>query len=171
MCCHNAKGMRLATEELLSRGRRRFALIGGPLTFFSSGRRRAGAVDTLTKQGMSLVGEETGDYTVEGGYDAARRLFSDTRPDALLCSNDAMAIGALTAAREMGLRVPDDMSVIGFDDIQMASWPTFNLSTVRNPIDASVDRIMELLERRLETPMKPAKTVYTEPVLKLRGTH
>ncbi|WP_421703118.1 LacI family DNA-binding transcriptional regulator [Aliiroseovarius sp.] len=171
VCCHNAQGMRMATEELLSRGRNRFALISGPQAFFSSGRRRAGLIETLAERDMTLIGEETGDYTVEGGYDAARRLFSNARPDALLCSNDAMAIGALTAAREMGLSVPGDMSVIGFDDIQMASWPTFNLSTVRNPIDASVDRIMELLERRLETPMKPAETVYTDPVLKLRGTH
>jgi len=171
VCCQNTQGMRMATEALLARGRRRFALIGGPDTFFSSGRRRAGALEALSERGMGLIGEATGDYTVEGGYAAAQALLRDTRPDAILCSNDAMAIGALTAARELGLIVPDDLAVFGFDDIQMASWPTFNLSTVRNPIDASVDRIMELLERRLQTPMKPAKTIYTIPELKLRGTH
>ena len=171
VCCRNAEGTRLATAALLERGRRRFALIGGPASFYSSGRRRAGVIETLAEQGLSLVAEEPGDYTVEAGHAATLSLLARTQPDALICTNDAMAIGALTAARESGLSVPDDLSIVGFDDIEMASWPTFNLSTVRNPIDISVDRIMELLERRLATPMKPAKTVYTDPTLVLRGTH
>ena len=171
VCCRNARGMRLAGEMLIRKGRRRFAFIGGPEDFYSSAERRAGLLEALKANGLALVAEARGDYTVESGQDLAERLLQRHAVDALLCANDAAAIGALTAARQLGLDVPGDLSLVGFDDISLAKWQAYNLTTVRNPIDESVNRIIELLQSRLETPAKPSETVFVDPFLVLRGTH
>lgn len=171
VCCRNADGTRLATELLIGRGRRKFGFVTGPEEFFSTAERRDGALGALKAAGLILQGEVQSDYTVEGGHDAARALLQRTELDALICTNDAMAIGALAAAADLNIRVPDELAVIGFDDIAMAKWPTFNLTTVRNPIEASVDAILELLERRLADPGKVSETRWVHPYVVERGTH
>lgn len=171
VCCRNADGTRMATEALLAKGRRRFGFLGGPEDFYSSQQRRNGVVETLAGAGLSLTAERKSDYTVEGGHAAAAGMVAEHALDALICANDAMAIGALSAAREGGVAVPDDLSIVGFDDIAMARWPMFRLSTVHNPIDASIAGIITLLERRLADPSKASETIYVKPVFTPRGTH
>lgn len=171
VCCRNADGMHMITNLLVNRGRRRFGFLSGPEEFYSSSRRRAGVLDALNKAGLELVAERPSDYSVESGYDAARSLLSRNRLDAVICANDATAIGALSAARELSLNVPDDLAIVGFDDIAMAKWPTFNLTTVRNPIDAAVDAIVELLERRLIDPSRTEECIFLDPLIIERGTH
>ncbi len=171
VCCKNADGTRKATKVLLERGRKRFGFITGAPSFASSADRRSGVISTLDQAGLSLVAEETGEFTVEAGYRASMKLFKANNLDALICANDASAIGALTAARELGLDVPVDMSIVGFDDIEMARWPTFNLSTVNNPIDLSVEHVIWLLERRLAEPAKDSETLLIDPFFVPRGTH
>lgn len=83
-----------------------------------------------------------------------------------------MAIGALNAARDvLGLCVPEDLAIIGFDDIDMASWACFNLTTVRNPIDRTVEEIMRLVVSRLAEPGRRSEIVSLTPALVRRGTH
>ncbi|MFW2589445.1 LacI family DNA-binding transcriptional regulator [Sagittula sp. SSi028] len=171
VCCLNADGTAQATRVLLERGRRRIGFIGGPSGFYSSGERLRGVTETLDTTGLSLQACSHGDYTVDSGYSAARTMLAAHQIDGLICANDATAIGALTAARDMGIDVPKALSVIGFDDIGMAKWPTFNLTTVRNPIDAAVSHIVDLLERRLAQTDKPAEMRHTHPRVVLRGTH
>jgi DNA-binding LacI/PurR family transcriptional regulator len=171
VCCRNALGMQIATQALVDRGRRRFGYIAGASGFGSSADRKAGVLQALGEAGLSLLVEEAGEFTVEAGYCAAVRMFEAHQLDALVCANDASAIGALAAARELGLDVPGALSIVGFDDIEMAGWPMFNLSTVNNPIDEAVEQVIWLLERRLADPGKESETVLIDPYFVPRGTH
>ncbi len=171
VCCRNREGMAKGVEVLLARGRQNFGFIGGPDTFAASADRRAGALEALHAVGLSLMAEETGAFTVQSGYDAALRLSDLHRLDALICTNDAMAIGALSALRDQGRLVPQDISVIGFDDIEMARWPAIQLTTLRNPIDALVTAVLDLLERRAAHPAKAREMVWLDAEVILRATH
>jgi LacI family transcriptional regulator len=127
-------GSYAAVHHLLSRGAERIAMITGPhLTAANrmSGYRRALA-DAGKQELRSLV--VTGDFTRAGGRAAMTRLMRGRRrPDAVFCANDLTAIGALDAARELGLKVPQDVRVVGFDDIDAASLVSPALTTVANP--------------------------------------
>lgn len=171
ICCRNADGSAAATRLLVEKGRCNIAYIRGPESYSSSQEREDGMRHVLNETGLAPVTVEQGDYTVESGYEAAKRILDHHDIDALQCANDAMAIGALGLMRERGIPVPDALSVVGFDDISMASWPGVNLTTVRNPIDATVDHIVDLLERRLSDPDKSPEVAYIDPSMVLRGTH
>ena len=129
-------GGRLAGRHLGELGHTRVGLLSGPPTFRSAFERRAGLEEGLAEFGVTLAPEnvEVGAYTFESGLEAAARLLQRSpRPTAIFAGNDEMAAGALHAARRAGLTVPDDLSVIGFDDFQIASrvWPP--LTTIRAP--------------------------------------
>ena len=83
-----------------------------------------------------------------------------------------MALGAMAAARhEFGMSVPADLSVIGFDDVAMAAWPEFGLSTIRNDMERTVSHILRMLDERLNAPEKQGETVLIEPEFISRNTH
>ena len=126
----------LAGRHFAELGHRRVGFISGPLTFRSSHERRGGFEDGLREHGLSLSPEYVaeGAYTFESGLEGATTLLAMTpRPTAIFAGNDEMAAGVLHAARRAGLSVPEDLSVVGFDDFQIASrvWPP--LTTVRAP--------------------------------------
>ena len=172
VCCNNAEGMLAATRHLVAGGRKRFCYIGGPDGFFSAPQRRQGVVQGLAEHGLELIAERAGDYTAQCGHRLATEfLTSQTNMDALICANDAMAIGALSALGEHGVDVPRDVAVVGFDDIAMADWPAFRLTTVRNPMDPLVDTVIDLLEKRLADPSHPTETIFLATELVLRETH
>ena len=125
-----------AAAHLLASGHRRIGFIGGPAGFRSAHERRAGFEAALAAAGLALGEAQVaaGDYSFAGGQAAAARLLdADPRPTAIFACNDEMAAGALHAARARGLAVPDDLSIIGFDDSAIAAhlWPP--LTTVRWP--------------------------------------
>jgi LacI family transcriptional regulator len=129
--------VREATGHLIQQGHRLIGLVEGPDGFRSAQERRLGFEDALREAGLSLPRSliVRGNYTFETGVTAANLLFDLTpRPTAVFASNDEMAAGVVFAARERGITVPDDLSVIGFDDTPIAAhiWPP--LSTVRWPI-------------------------------------
>ena len=129
--------VREATGHLIQQGHKLIGLIEGPDGFRSAQERRLGFEDAIHAAGLSLPRSliARGNYTFETGVTAANRLFDLTpRPTAIFASNDEMAAGVVYAARERGITVPDDLSVIGFDDTPIAAhiWPP--LTTVRWPI-------------------------------------
>lgn len=129
--------VREATGYLVQHGHRLIGLIEGPDGFRSARERRLGFEDAIKAAGLSLPRSliARGNYTFETGVTAANRLFDlSPRPTAIFASNDEMAAGVVFAARERGITVPDDLSVIGFDDTPIAAhiWPP--LTTVRWPI-------------------------------------
>ncbi|MBX9801186.1 MAG: LacI family DNA-binding transcriptional regulator [Caulobacteraceae bacterium] len=134
---HDSRGAARAARHLAELGHRRIAFISGPDTFRSSHERGRGFAEGLAEHGLTLdpayVRRAT--YTFESGVEAATELLAlPQRPTAIFAGNDEMAIGVMKAARDAGLDVPRDLSIVGFDDLPMASrvWP--NLTTVRLPI-------------------------------------
>jgi DNA-binding LacI/PurR family transcriptional regulator len=88
-------------------------------------------------------------FSYDAGYQAALRLHDrDPRPDAIFCANDILALGALEALRgELGLNVPDDVSLAGFDNILMSGWPSHSLTTYHYPVQRMIAQTIELIER------------------------
>jgi LacI family transcriptional regulator len=125
-------GITQAVNHLLSLGHRRIAFISGPEALTSARVRRATFLKCLKRHGISERLVEEGNHKIDGGLRAMARLLQ--RPDpptAILASNDQTAIGALSGIRQAGLHVPDDISVVGFDDIDMARFTEPPLTTVR----------------------------------------
>lgn len=129
-----AMGVNEAVEHLLSLGHRRIGFISGPLSLKSARIRQTAFLRSLTRYGIDedkrLVGE--GDHNVDGGLTAmTRMLATGCSPTAVLASNDLTAIGTMRAVRRAGLSVPQDISVVGFDDIRLAQFTEPPLTTVR----------------------------------------
>lgn len=125
-----------AAHHLAELGHRRMAFISGPPSFRSSRERREGFEAGLADRGLSLASPyvQEGAYTFESGIECAAALLKlDPRPTAIFAGNDEMAAGVLQAARQLDIRVPEDLSVVGFDDFEIARrlWPS--LTTVRTP--------------------------------------
>ena len=149
----NALGGYAATEHLLSLGHRRIGAITGVPEWLSSKERLNGYTAALASAGVlpepALVVES--DWAVEGGERAAATLLDAPEPPtAIFAFNDHMAIGALRAAQARDLRVPDDLSVVGFDDMEQAANVTPALTTVRQPLAEMGRMAVSLLVRLLQ---------------------
>lgn len=136
---NDREAVREAVEFLIGQGHRQIGHVAGPEGFRSADEREAGLRDALAAHGLDLPASAMarGNYTFDSGYAAARTVLSATpRPTAIFAANDEMAAATLHAAREMGLDVPQDLSILGFDDTPIAAhiWPP--LTTVRWPIRA-----------------------------------
>ncbi len=132
----NFAGGFAATEHLLSLGHQRIAMVGGP-TFKSTRERIAGYRTALQEAGVppDPLLEKPGGFVAETGYEAARALLrAPDPPTAIFAGNDLQAIGVYRALYELGLHTPDDVSVVGFDDLPLARLLTPALSTVRQPV-------------------------------------
>lgn len=145
----NRGGARLAAEHLLSLGRRRIAHITGRLDQTSAADRLAGYQDVLPDADPKLLAH--GDFTRQSGADSMRQLL-DTAPDldAVFAGNDLMASGALRVLHERGLRVPEDVAVVGFDDVEsIALWTDPPLTTVRQDVEEIGREMTRILLRLL----------------------
>ena len=144
---NNYAGGRKVAELFLAAGHRRIAYIAGWEGASTQRDRERGFVDRLSESGSKLFAREVGNFDREQSAAATRRLFSkEQRPDAVFVANDHMAFGVLDTLRyEMGIRVPEDVSVVGYDDVPLASWKAFNLTSVRQPAHQMVDKTVELL--------------------------
>ncbi|MFI6599948.1 LacI family DNA-binding transcriptional regulator [Nonomuraea sp. NPDC050536] len=153
----NVGGAETAVRHLLASGRRRIATIAGPQDMIGGQDRLAGYRNVLNgSDRRSIVA--VGDFTRESGAAAMRQLLGDDPAlDAVFVANDLMAIGALQSLRQAGRRVPDDVAVVGFDDIEAARFTEPALTTVRHPIPeqaaAMVRLLLDLLAGRPGTPI------------------
>ena len=126
----------------------------------------------LRRWGQSLFARGIGNFNVEVAKEAARRMFSaDVRPDAVFVANDHMAFAVMDVLRfELGLRVPEDVSVVGYDDVGIACWPSYDLTTVRQPANRMVAKTTEALMSRLSgTDDAPHRIVLDGPLM-VRGS-
>ena len=149
----NASGARDATEHLLSLGHRRIGVIQGPKTFLATSERLNGFHGAMAAAGVMpdprLVLEST--FDIEGGVKAASRLLDAAeQPTAIFAFNDNTAIGALRVARQRGIRVPEDLSIMGFDDSEHSAIVTPALTTVRQPLAEMGRMAVSLLVRILD---------------------
>lgn len=132
----NYHGMRAGTQHLLDLGHRRIAYIRGESDLESTSIRFQGFRDALRLAGVELEDELVAscDFTYAGGFRTAARLISEHRPTALVAGADLIALGAIDAARAVGLDVPSEFSVVGFDDLPQAAQSFPGLTTVRQPL-------------------------------------
>lgn len=152
--CDNYGGGRLVGHRFLATGRQRIAMIGGRLDTSTHLERARGFADVLTEAGSAVINAQSGRYDYNASRLAAQELLSRRPlPDAIFCVNDLMAFAAIDAAREMGLRVPDDVAVIGFDDVKMAAWASYGLTTVQQPLDRMAEETLDLIEAQIADPL------------------
>jgi LacI family transcriptional regulator len=148
-------GARSITRHLVDLGHRRVGVIAGPHNWLASEARLAGHTSALANVGVLPDPElvRSGEATARFGYHAAGELLDrPQRPTALIGFNDKVAVGALAAAAQRGLRVPEDLSVVGFDDIDLAQATRPQLTTVRQPLQEmgrlAVSLLIRLMERQ-----------------------
>jgi LacI family transcriptional regulator len=160
-----------AVSHLIRLGYKRIATITGAANNTTSIDRRAGYEKALAERGReidpSLIAE--GDFTEASGYYAMQQLIP-AHPDAVFAAADLMAVGAIRAAREAGLRVPEDVAVVGFDDIPIASSPDFKLTTVRQPIYEFGFKAVEVLIDLIENGIEPARRIIMDTELVIRDS-
>ncbi|HEX7833782.1 MAG TPA: LacI family DNA-binding transcriptional regulator [Thermoanaerobaculia bacterium] len=141
----NSGGARDVVRHLHALGHRRIAFIGGPQQNADAEQRRRGYRAAMKDLGFDTL-EHDGTFTEESGFEAGRAIAAQKkRPSAVFAANDAMAIGALSAFRETGLRIPEDVALVGFDDIPIARFLTPPLTTVKVPIAELGRKGFELL--------------------------
>jgi len=156
----NVKGAYQATKHLIDLGYKEVAMIGAKLESFPARMRLQGYKDALSDAGLPFkkqyfihcdFQEEADGFNKEAGYIAMQRILAmgDRRPRAVFISSDIQAVGALAAIKEAGLSVPDDIAIVGFDDIELASY--VSLTTMRQPIrqmgEVAVERLMEKMSK------------------------
>ena len=145
----NVTGAENATRRLVEIGRTKIATISGTPTMVSSIDRVVGFRSVLADAGLQAFAEEAGDYSEGSGSDAMRRILSVGTPDAVFVASDLMARGALTVLRAAGLRVPEDVALVGFDDSSVAVSTDPQLTTMRQPMYAQGEAMAAVLLARL----------------------
>ncbi len=170
----NWQGAYEATRYLIQLGHTQIAFITGALQVRSAGDRLRGYRTALSDCGIPFREELVveGDYQQQTGYEITRHLLQDvdSPPTAIFASNDLSAFGAMDAARECGLRIPDDISVIGFDDIPQASLVYPKLTTVRQPLVEMGQVAVKMLMERIEDQSRPPQQVALATQLVIRDS-
>ncbi len=162
-----------SVADLFARlGFRRIGFVAGSGIDETSRDREQGFVDRLKTLGLSLAVRAQGDYSFASGQAAMHALWAgEVRPDAIFLASDMMAFGAISTARiELGLSVPGDVSIVGFDDLPQAVWPVFDLTTVRQPQVAMTDAAAELLLAKIASQEQRARTILMPGDLIVRGS-
>jgi DNA-binding LacI/PurR family transcriptional regulator len=159
---NNLESAQLAVEHLIGLGHRKIGFIQGPAGTPTSVRRLSGFQRALERAGIPVKSEWLipGDYTQPGGYMAMKVLLGGaTSPTAVFCANDLSALGALEAVKQLGYRVPQDLSIVGFDDIDEAALASPPLTTIRLSPRAVGKVAAETLLERLQGRQEPNRTL------------
>lgn len=141
----NVQGGRIAAKVMLEHGYRHIAFLGGPRSASSTKDRLGGFRAGLKSNGLAPVIEVFAErYAHEDGRQVMQQILADIRIEAVFCGDDILAMGALDACKAAERSVPDDIGILGFNDITMSSWPAYNLSTIRQPIAEIILAAVEL---------------------------
>lgn len=141
---------RMAAEELIRRAYRHVGFLGGPRSATSTQDRHQGFMETLAHHpGITVSTSFAAAYSFDAGQSEMARLLQEPTAEAYFCGDDVLSIGALAAIQTAGLRVPDDIGIIGFNDMEMSGWTNINLTTIHQPIaqivTASIDQVGAML--------------------------
>lgn len=168
--CENESAAREIARLLIDRGCESFTYVGGREGASTHIERMRGFTGELNDKGFTC-NVMTGDFTHASGYRAALKMIETNRiTDAVFAANDIMAYGIFDAFRERGIRVPEQVKLMGFDDIEMSSWPAYNLSTFVQPVDRMVTLAIELLLYPERSRKADGNVHYLPGEMKLRGT-
>lgn len=166
------QGGQMATDHLIALGHRRIACLAGPANLNSSAQRIEGWRSTLAKAGLTEESSELlwhSDFSSQGGFNTMKAILASAQvPTAVFVCNDLMSIGALSAAHEAGVQVPQDMSLIGFDDIELAKFSSPALTTMAQPKRRIGVAAVDMLLERIQGGRVQARQVILRPELIVR---
>jgi DNA-binding LacI/PurR family transcriptional regulator len=169
--CDDRGGAEQAFAALAASGASRFAVINAADPSPSLLARERAFSRLAAERGAPASIARAGQATYEGGQGAARLLLAQgAAPEAVFCVNDLMAFGAMDDFRGAGLRVPDDVSLVGFDDVPMAAWGPYRLTTLRQSPDRIANEVVAILDRRADKPDLPPVSVSFPVDLVVRAT-
>ncbi len=172
----NRRGAFMATEYLISLGHKRVGFIGGNIQLSVNALDRyVGYQKMLGKAGLKENPRHVlhGDFSIQHGYQAMRRILESPReehPTAIFAATDLIALGAMQAAQEAGLNIPNELSIVGFDDVESAAASSPPLTTVRQPFFEIGHRAVRLLEALLSDPSLTDRHVLLEPSMVFRSS-
>ena len=168
----NKSGGRKLADFLLAGEHKQIAHIAGWEGASTQIDREAGFVAGLREAGAELVARGVGNFHFETAKQAARDMFDcDAPPDAVFVANDHMAFAVMDVLRfELGISVPGDVSVVGYDDVNLAAWASYDLTTVRQRANVMVDQAVNILMTRLDQVNTPARRVTIDGPLIMRGS-
>jgi LacI family transcriptional regulator len=166
--CNDDQAVREAMEHLIRQGHRKFAIIGGDRAVSDTTQRRyQGCLDAFDAHGIDFDHDEdyrTVRFSYEGGYGGAAELIAHRQDyTAFFCMADVMAMGAIRALKDRGFRVPEDVSVIGFDGLTLGDFIVPRLSTISQSVDALAQRSVELLKNGIEGAASVHEIVPAQP--------
>lgn len=162
---------RMAAQTLLDHGYKKVGFLGGPKTATSTQDREIGFRQHLKENGTEVTIVKYAEaYAYDAGRGAMKKVLGESDVEAVFCGDDLICIGAMDEAWAHGLRIPDDIGFIGFNDIKMASWDGYNLTTVRQPTRDIIKSSIELIVSLVENPKRGLETRLFPCEIKERGT-
>ena len=168
----NIEGGEKVADLLISLGHKRISYIAGWEGASTQRDREFGFVTKLNENGISLFSREVGNFKFDEAQSATYKLFKNKSiPDALFVANDHMAFAAMDVIRyEFNLKIPEDVSVVGYDDVPLSNWPSYNLTTVKQDADQMVKETVKILIERIERKdQSPIKLKLDSPII-VRGS-
>ncbi|MBC8584910.1 LacI family DNA-binding transcriptional regulator [Youxingia wuxianensis] len=155
VCSDNVDSGAMVAEFFVEQGYESFGYISGDMLKQTSGNRYKGYTQQLAKRGYHKCSVVNGDYSYQSGYEAILKMKKQEGgilPQAVFCANDLMAFGAMDAVRhELGLRIPQDVAFVGFDDLEQSSWEGYQLTSVAQPVDEMVEYTKNYLYKKLNS--------------------
>ena len=146
----NIEAGRMAAQTLIDRGYKHVAFLGGPRSATSTQDRFAGFAEVIGPSNVEMTVSYASNYSFDAGREEMQRLLRSAPAEAYFCGDDVLSIGVLSAITDAGLSVPQDIGIIGLNDMEMAAWANINLTTIRNPIKQIIASSIELIEASLK---------------------
>jgi len=151
----NVECGRMAARTLIDHGYRKLAFLGGPVEATSTQDRLAGFLEVVrATQGVSQTHSFAASYSFEAGFSEMQNCIANGPSEAYFCGDDVLSIGALSAAQAAGLNVPDQLGIIGLNDMEMAGWNNIALTTIHQPIQQIIASSIELVTAMLDDPTR-----------------
>lgn len=166
----NVQAGRMAAETLIARGYRNIGFMGGPMHASTTQDRLAGFLAAARGHGLAPSRSFAQNYSYDAGRAEMARLLRSPPAEAYFCGDDVLSIGALAAVQDAGLKVPQDIGLIGLNDMEIAGWANINLTTIHQPLEAIVRSTIELMAAMLADPDRRPETRLLPCALVERGT-
>jgi DNA-binding LacI/PurR family transcriptional regulator len=168
----NILGGKKVAEFLIAAGHKKIGYISGWEGASTQRDREKGFEEEMSRNGLSVFSREVGNFNSDEARQAARRMFTaEETPDAVFVANDDMAFAVMDVIRfELGLKIPGDVSVVGYDDVPVASWPAYNLTTVRQPANRMVAETVSILIDSIENKSNEPRRIAIDGPLIIRGS-
>jgi DNA-binding LacI/PurR family transcriptional regulator len=151
VACDNLEGGRVVADAFVKAGFTSFGYVGGSPASSTNLDRRNGFIKGLAASGHQPLFALDGEFNHEWGYEAGNMLRHFPQVQSIFCADDVIAMGIMDSMKEAGRSAPDDISVVGFDDIPSAGWAAYSLSTVQQPVDAMIDHTLKILNNGISS--------------------